>query len=208
MDAMEVERIAFALAQRLREGSLPPDDAYAWTRYVAEALRPLRDKMTEGEPTMPTPVLRWMTVFALLFVPMRAYAQTGPCPTTPIPTTTQVVTNGTGLLCFTASADHNATDPVLTTQQLVTGYSVLFFDASVDPATGAPIQTSPIGKPTPNAQNAIWVPSPAYPLGRALKAVVIATGDRGNSARSNDTGPFGKPGTAPPAAPPGMRIVP
>lgn len=206
---MEVERIAFALAQMLQARTLPPDDAYAWARYVCEGLRPLRQKVDDEAPmTTKTPILRWLTVFVLLFVPIRAHAQTGPCPTTPIPTTTQVVTNGTGLLCFNASADHNATDPVLPTQQLVTGYSVLFFDASVDPATGTPIQTSPIGKPTPNAQNAIWVPTPAYPIGRALKAVVIATGDRGNSARSNDTGPFGKPGTAPPAAASGTRLVP
>ena len=75
---MEVERIAFALAQMLRAGQLPPDDAYAWARYVAEALRPLRDKMTEGEPTVPTPVLRWMTVFVLLLLPIRAHAQTPP----------------------------------------------------------------------------------------------------------------------------------
>lgn len=51
MDAMEVERIAFALAQMLQSRTLPPDDAYAWARYVAEGLRAFRQKVDEGEAT-------------------------------------------------------------------------------------------------------------------------------------------------------------
>lgn len=49
MDAMEVERIAFALAQMLRGDRLSPDEAYIWTRYVAEGLRALRQKVDEDD---------------------------------------------------------------------------------------------------------------------------------------------------------------
>jgi hypothetical protein len=43
LDAVEAVAIAHALVQRVREGSLPPDEAYHWTCYVCEALRHLRE---------------------------------------------------------------------------------------------------------------------------------------------------------------------
>lgn len=43
LDLTEAESVAFALVQRLREGSIPPDDAYWWARIVATSFSQLED---------------------------------------------------------------------------------------------------------------------------------------------------------------------
>lgn len=39
IDEAEVTVIAETLAAKVVQGTMPPDDAYAWTRYVCAALR-------------------------------------------------------------------------------------------------------------------------------------------------------------------------
>lgn len=43
LDEAEAEAIAIALVFRLRVGSMPPDEAYQWTRYLCEVWRARRD---------------------------------------------------------------------------------------------------------------------------------------------------------------------
>jgi hypothetical protein len=38
-DVEELERIATALGQRVKDGSMPPGDAYWWTRIIYRAAR-------------------------------------------------------------------------------------------------------------------------------------------------------------------------
>lgn len=146
------------------------------------------------------------TLIALLLLTVNAHAQTGACPTS---TAFQLSpTKG----CFNpVLAEHNATDPVTGAPNWqITRYDILYFAESVDVTTGSPIQTTSIGKPTPNAQGAIWfgagtsTPLPAYPLGQRLKAVVVAVGPGGSSPRgaAATSNPFGQAGPAPvPTAP-------
>lgn len=41
IDRDEAEEVALALAVRVREGSMPPDDAYWWARIVYQSFLPL-----------------------------------------------------------------------------------------------------------------------------------------------------------------------
>lgn len=142
--------------------------------------------------------------FALLalLTATAAQAQTGACPADPGfqlgPTKGCMMPN---------LADHNATDPV-TGQPKVVRYDIAYFDEAVDVTTGTPISVTSLGKPTPNAQGAIWfgagtsTPLPAYPLGRRLKAVIDAVGQgtlRSSRGTANTSNPFGQ--SAPPTAP-------
>lgn len=45
---MEAETIALALALLLKDGSVPPQDAYWWTRIVCVAFRPQRHGFDSG----------------------------------------------------------------------------------------------------------------------------------------------------------------
>lgn len=146
-----------------------------------------------------------LLLFALAVTSATAQAQTGACPTTD-PGFVINPTNG----CFVPNlTEHNqAADPV-TGALKVSRYDVLFFSEGANVATATPIQTTAIGKPTPNAQGAIWygagtpVPLPSYPIGQRLKAVVVAVGAGGSSPRgsANTSNPFGQgaPVTAPAA---------
>jgi hypothetical protein len=67
----EMEHIGRALAQRLREVSMPPDDAYWWARIVAHEALALT---TDDEKAMAMNKLPLIALLALVAVP--AYAQT------------------------------------------------------------------------------------------------------------------------------------
>jgi hypothetical protein len=132
-----------------------------------------------------------------------ANAQTGPCPTS-----TALVVNPQWV-CVAASVDHAATDP-LTGQPAVTRYDLLFFAPGVDTAIGNATQTIPVGKPTPNAQNAMWLQRAelqAIPLGQQYKARAVAVGPGGTSARSGESNPFGRSNLTAPAAPGQTSVV-
>jgi hypothetical protein len=52
--------MATALVQRLKEGSMPPDDAYWWTRALcAEPYLRLRTNPSTGEPFTGRPEAEW-----------------------------------------------------------------------------------------------------------------------------------------------------
>jgi hypothetical protein len=52
LETDEFQFLAMALVQRLREGSMPPDDAYWWTRALC-AEPYMRDNPDAGEPARP-----------------------------------------------------------------------------------------------------------------------------------------------------------
>lgn len=135
----------------------------------------------------------------LVYAP--AYAQTGACPTS------MALVVSPSWICMTPSVDpaggHNATDP-LTGQPVVARYDLLFFAPGVDTATGAPIQTINIGKPTVNAQGAAWLQRSelaAIPVGQQYRARVVAVGPNGTSPRSAESNPFGRSSLPMPSAP-------
>ena len=135
----------------------------------------------------------------LVYAPV--YAQTGSCP----PGTTLAV--NPQWVCITPSTDanagHNATDP-LTGVPVVSRYDLLFFAPGVDSATGNAVQTINIGKPTMNAQGALWLQRSelaAIPVGQQYRARVVAVGPNGTSPRSAESNPFGRSSSPSPAAP-------
>lgn len=135
----------------------------------------------------------------LVYAP--AYAQTGACPSS------MAVAVSPTWVCIMPSLDatggHNAVDPV-TNVPVVSRYDLLFFAPGVDSATGAPIQTINIGKPTLNAQNALWLQRAelaAIPVGQQYRARVVSVGPNGTSPRSAESNPFGRSSSPSPAAP-------
>ena len=142
-----------------------------------------------------------LAITAVLVYGAAAHAQTGACPTgTAIAVTPNWV-------CITPSTDpstgHNATD-TLTGQPVVSRYDLLFFAPGVDTATAAPTQTINIGKPTLNAQGAMWLQRSelaALPVGQQYRARVVAVGPNGASPRSPESNPFGRSSSPLPAAP-------
>lgn len=138
--------------------------------------------------------------FAALFA-SNASAQTGACPTS-----TALVVNPTHA-CFTPSDDHNVSDLGVAR---VSGYELMYFAPGVDPATGTPTQTVAVGKPTPNAQNAIWLARSelaAFPVGQQYRAAAIARGPAGASPRSAPSNPFGNTSNTAPSAPGSLVVV-
>lgn len=71
LDRHEAEAIGWAVALRVRERSMPPDDAAAWARYLCEAMRPFRPPDTKG-----TDVRTVATLVLLLLTAASAAAQT------------------------------------------------------------------------------------------------------------------------------------
>jgi hypothetical protein len=155
------------------------------------------------------------SVLTLLFVFIAAtvQAQTGACPTS-----TAVAVNPGGWVCVTPASDHatmHPTPPITGVPQVpvVVRYDLLLFGPSVtDTATGAPTQTIDIGKPTINAQGALWVQRTeisSLPLNQQYRARVVAVGQpltAGGPAqvspRSPESNPFLRLGPAPaPSAP-------
>lgn len=209
--ATESTAIGVALVQRVRERSIPPDDAYWWTRVLCEMTRKSQLKEPAAVRT-DTPVTNVLTIVVLCFLPALASAQTGPCPTSPGFQDTPA--HG----CFTPIlAEHTAPPDPVNGAQKVTRYDVLYFAEGADVTTASPIQTTAIGKPAPNAQGAIWfgtgtpTPLPAYPLGQRLKAVVVAVGSGGSSPRgaANTSNPFGAGASVTaPSAPTAVSLVP
>jgi len=137
-----------------------------------------------------------------------AFAQTGACPSA------MTLTVNPTWVCFMPDLDptsgHNATDP-LTGQPVVTRYDLLFFAPGVDSATGAPIQTISMGKPTLNAQNAVWLQRgelAAIPVGQQYRARVVAVGPAGTSPRSAESNPFGRSSLPLPRAPARVSVTP
>ena len=146
-----------------------------------------------------------------------AKAQTGACPTGPL--TPSV--NPSGWVCITPAADYTSTHtgPDGTTQvPTVVRMDLLLFGPTVtDTATGTPTQTINIGKPTRNAEGAVWVQRTelaALPVGQTYKARAVAIGQpltAGGaaqvSARSPESNPFMRLAPAPaPLAPTAIRV--
>lgn len=135
-----------------------------------------------------------LTVIVLLFA-SSASAQTGACPTG-----NALVLNPT-YVCFTASSDHDAVEfgvPKLD------HYAYSVFLEGVNPDTGTPIQASTsLGKPTPNAQGAIWIQRSdlgALPVATRMLTYVDTFGSNGAHVRSLASNPFGRTSQAAPAA--------
>lgn len=129
-----------------------------------------------------------------------AYAQTGPCPAAPT-TTVPAPKN----LCFFASPDHAALDLGI---PVVSSYEVAYCTKDQDQTSCSPIQTQDIGKPTPNASNAIWMSTTttptlfATPVGMEYRTVIIVHGeDAGLFARYPAGSPFGQPSHQAPRVP-------
>lgn len=143
-----------------------------------------------------------LTILGFCLTATLAGAQTGPCPTT-----TALSVNPTQI-CFNPSPDHDVVD--LNVPRLVE-YRIQFYAPGVDPATGQPTSEFSVGKPTPNAQGAIWLSRSelqAIPVGQQYRATGIAVGQQGRtSARSSASNPFGRTSSTPPAAP-GAPVVP
>lgn len=122
-----------------------------------------------------------------------------------------VVLNANGI-CYVASDEHDATDPVSGTAVL-TGYSLCFFASGVDSADPAvqPIQAcTSLGKPTPAGPNKIIQMARsefgAVPVGALYKAVITADGPGGSLRSPGSHGFFGRPINRPPHAP-GAPII-
>jgi len=82
-DPDEVVSIASAVSQRVRAGTMPPDDAYAWTRVICELVRPqLPPPPPEDDEPMftNTPTLKLLVLLVLLAGTTTAQAQTVPEP--------------------------------------------------------------------------------------------------------------------------------
>jgi hypothetical protein len=140
----------------------------------------------------------------LLSMSASAYAQTGPCP------------SGTGVaanpnwICVDPAADYTTNNPV-TGVPVVSRVDLLFFAPGVDTATGAPVQTINIGKPTLNAQGVAWLQRAelqAIPVGQQYRARAVAVGPDGVSARSPESNPFGRSAPQVPLAPEQISVVP
>lgn len=146
-----------------------------------------------------------LACFTLLVLSAPAQAQTGACTANAGNANTLAInpTNG----CFTPSPDHAVNDPVTGVPE-VTRYDILFILDGADVAIATPVQTQNLGKPTPNANNAIWYTLPSYPIGARYRNVVVAVGPDGTSPREVGalSNPFGRQTTAPPAAPGGHRV--
>lgn len=149
-----------------------------------------------------------LLAFLAVLVYAPAYAQTGACPSG-----MTVSVNPTWVCIMpdiSPTNGHNAIDPV-TLQPVVTRYDLLFFGPGVDSATATPTQTINIGKPTLNAQNALWLQRSelaAIPLGQQYRARVVAVGPNGTSPRSAESNPFGRSSNPVPAAPTLVSIPP
>lgn len=155
--------------------------------------------------------LRTILIAALLLLgPASAsFAQTGACSSS-----TALAVNPSGWVCVTPTSQHGETTtaPPPGTGQVptVVRYDLLLFNESVtNTATAPATQTIDIGKPTINAQGALWVQVPAItqiPLNNTYKARVVTVGQpltAGGaaqvSARSPESNPFER--VAPPTAP-------
>src|SRR5690242_15411434 len=104
--AEERDRIGWSLAARVREGSIPPDDAYQWVRILCEMTRKLQEQDPESMFTN-TPIIKFLTVLVLALIPALASAQAGACPTS-----TALAVNPNGWVCITPGTDYNfTTDP-------------------------------------------------------------------------------------------------
>lgn len=139
------------------------------------------------------------------------HAQTGACPTS-----AALAVNPSGWVCLTIDvADYNATYDADgsgpgAAVPAVTRLDLLLFAPGKNTATDAADQTINIGKPTPNAQGALWVQVAALaslPLGQTWKARAVAIGQPLTagapaqvSARSPESNPFLRP-LQPPAPP-------
>jgi hypothetical protein len=143
-----------------------------------------------------------LTLTAVFAFSATAHAQTGACPTA------NTVVANPSWICLDPAADHSATNPV-TGAPVVTRYDVLFFAPGVDTATGAPVQTINIGKPTLNLQNVAWLQRAelgAIPVGQQYRARVVAVGPDGVSGRSPESNPFGRTAPVLPTAPERLSI--
>jgi hypothetical protein len=147
-----------------------------------------------------------LTLGLLLCSTVNAFAQAG---TGACPTSTAVVTNPSWV-CVTPGADYNATDPVSGAPR-VTSLGLAWYLEGVDPATGSPVSSVNLGKPTMNAQGAVWAqPSQllAIPVGQRFIPYATASNAAGVSGRSPAGNPFGRSNNSPPTAPAGVRLVP
>jgi hypothetical protein len=156
-------------------------------------------------------------VASLFLAPAVAQAQTGACPTA-----TTVAVNPSGWVCITPGADYNTMHPEppiagTTSVPVVVRVDLLLFAPGVDTATGTPTQTINIGKPTLNAQGAIWVQRPeiaALPTGQVYKARAVSVGQPATaggpaqvSGRSPESNPFTRAAPVPaPLAPTAVRV--
>ena len=159
-------------------------------------------------------------LFALVLVlgPASAHAQTGACPAS-----AALAVNPSGWVCLTPGSDYNdlwPNPPVagVPSVPVVVRIDLLLFAPSVtDTATQAPTLTVALGKPTVNAQGAVWAQANALttlPLNAVYRARVVAVGQpltAGGaaqvSARSPESNPFLRLGPAPaPAAPTLVRV--
>jgi hypothetical protein len=156
-----------------------------------------------------------LTAALLLSFASSSVAQTGACPTTPM----TVKVNPSGWLCITPAADYLSSTPDppvpgVPSTPVVSRLEVLLFNSSVtDTATGSPTQVINIGKPSVNAQGAIWVQRSeitSLPLNQLFKARVWAIGSGATpvvSPRSPESDPFIRLGPAPvPLAPTAIRL--
>lgn len=157
-----------------------------------------------------------LLVLGLLVAPSLVHAQTGACPTSTAP-----VINPSGWVCITPGVDYNTThtSPTDGTTQLpnVVRMDLLLFDPTkTNTATDGATTTVNIGKPTRNAQGAVWVQVPeilAVPIGQQYKARSVAigqptaTGVVQVSARSPESNPFTRLAPSPaPLAPSGTSV--
>lgn len=149
---------------------------------------------------------KFLLVLLAVLVYAPAYAQSGACPEN----ATLVV--NPQWVCFMPSLDptsgHDAIDP-LTNTPLVSRYDLLFFAPGVDTATGNPVQTINVGKPTLNPQSAVWLQRAelgAIPVGQQYRARVVAVGATGTSPRSTESNPFGRSSSQLPAAPRSISV--
>jgi hypothetical protein len=150
-----------------------------------------------------------LTAALLLSFASSSVAQTGACSTSTAPSI-----NPSGWVCITPTSQHgettNAPPPGTGQVPTVVRYDLLLFNESVtNTATAPATQTVDIGKPTINAQGALWVQVPAVtqiPLNNTYKARVVTIGQpltAGGAAqvsgRSPESNPFER--VAPPTAP-------
>jgi hypothetical protein len=147
-------------------------------------------------------------VMALSFLAHPAFAQTGACPTATsvaVNPTQVCVTLGTAL-----NAEYDAVDPV-TSAPKVTGLSLAYYLEGVDPNTGSPVSTIPLGKPAKTTVGTVWAAPTqllAVPVGQRYIPYSLASNAVGSSGRSPAGNPFGRsaPATVP-SAPAGTRLV-
>lgn len=132
-----------------------------------------------------------------------AFAQSGPCPTS------LAVAVNPNWVCVDPGTDYLTNDPV-TGAPIVSRLDLLFFAPGVDSATGAPIQTINIGKPT-LTNGVAWLQRAelqAIPVGQQYRARLVAVGPDGVSGRSPESNPFGRKALQVPLAPDRVSVVP